>query len=96
MNTLIAILSDAYELVQSERKYFDGKTKLSRIWILKNFRYFWWTLSGNKKEDKHFLFISMPLNYEDDTNNEDEGMIEKVLNDARKNQKEILKKIEEN
>ena len=37
----------------------------------------------------------MPLNYEDDTNNEDEGMIGKVLNDARKNQKETSEKIEE-
>ena len=30
MNLLIAILSDAYELVQSEQKYYDGKAKLHR------------------------------------------------------------------
>ena len=28
MNLLIAILSDAYELVTSERKFYDGKAKL--------------------------------------------------------------------
>ena len=30
MNLLIAILSDAYELVQSEKKYYEGKAKLER------------------------------------------------------------------
>ena len=30
MNLLIAILSDAYELVTSERKYYDGVAKLHR------------------------------------------------------------------
>ena len=30
MNLLIAILSDAYELVTSERKYYDGIAKLQR------------------------------------------------------------------
>ena len=45
----------------------------------------------------------MPLNYEDDANVEDEGMIGKLLNDSRKNQKdtnisfeEIKKRIDEN
>ena len=38
-----------------------------------------------KEESEHFIFISMPLNYEDETINEDEGMIGKILNDARKN-----------
>ena len=28
MNLLIAILSDAYELVKSENRYYDGKSKL--------------------------------------------------------------------
>ena len=30
MNLLIAILSDAYELVTSEKKYYDGKAKIER------------------------------------------------------------------
>merc|ERR1719330_737509 len=30
MNLLIAILSDAYELVTSERKYYNGKAQLDR------------------------------------------------------------------
>ena len=54
-------------------------------------------LLGKKtEEDYHYLFISMPLNYEDGTNVDDEGMIGKVLNDARKNQKETTEKISEN
>ena len=36
----------------------------------------------------------MPLNYEDDPNIEDEGMLGKVLNDGRKNQKELNEKID--
>ena len=28
MNLLIAILGDAYELVQSEKKFYDGRAKL--------------------------------------------------------------------
>ena len=44
------------------------------------------SMIGKKVEEKeHFLFISMPLNYEDDMDNVDEGMIGKILNDARKN-----------
>ena len=30
MNLLIAILSDAYELVTSEKRYYDGKAKMHR------------------------------------------------------------------
>ena len=30
MNLIIAILSDAYELVQSERRYYDGQAKIKR------------------------------------------------------------------
>ena len=45
---------------------------------------------GKKKQEYNYLFISMPLNYEDDANVEDEGMIGKILNDARKNQKETI------
>ena len=30
MNLVIAIMSDAYELVTSEKKYYDGKAKLER------------------------------------------------------------------
>ena len=33
MNLLIAILSDAYELVTSERKYYNGKAQLHRSLI---------------------------------------------------------------
>ena len=33
MNLLIAILSDAYELVTSEKRYYDGKAKLDRSLI---------------------------------------------------------------
>ena len=30
MNLLIAILGDAYELVQSEKKFYDGRAKLQK------------------------------------------------------------------
>ena len=33
MNLLIAILSDAYELVNSEKKYYNGKAQLHRSLI---------------------------------------------------------------
>ena len=46
-------------------------------------------LFGKKREQTyHYLFISVPLSYEDDTNNEEEGMIGKILNSARTNHKE--------
>ena len=48
-------------------------------------RFFMKIYTGEKKQEYHYLFVSMPLNFEDDTNNEDEGMIGKILNDSRKN-----------
>ena len=50
--------------------------------------------SEEKEQEYHYLFASMPLNYEEDVDNEDEGMIGKILNDSRKNQKEITEKFE--
>ena len=38
----------------------------------------------------------MPLNYEEDTNNEDEGMIGKLVNVARTNHRDSQAKIDEN
>ena len=37
----------------------------------------------------------MPLNHEDDTNNEDEGMIGKLVNVARNNHKESQARFED-
>ena len=93
MNLLIAILSDAYELVQSEKRFYDGKAKLHRSLMYERIGKFFMRLySGEKKQEYHYLFVSMPLSYEDETNNEDEGMIGKILNDSRKNQKDITEK----
>lgn len=36
----------------------------------------------------HYLFVSMPLSFEDDTNNDDEGMIGKILKVVRAVNKE--------
>ena len=97
MNLLIAILGDAYELVQSEKKYYDGKAILSRSLMYERLVMLFLELfKGKKKQEYNYLFISMPLNYEDDANVEDEGMIGKVLNDARKNQKETITKMDDN
>ena len=52
--------------------------------------------SEEKEQEYHYLYASMPLNYEEDVDNEDEGMIGKILNDSRKNQKEITEKFEKN
>ena len=37
----------------------------------------------------------MPLSYEDDGNNEDEGIIGKILNSTRANHKEVTTKFED-
>ena len=96
MNLLIAILSDAYELVQSEKKYYDGKAKLSRTLEYERIAIFFMKLLKKKAEQEdQFLFISMPLNYEDDANVEDEGMIGKLLNDSKKNQNDTISRFEE-
>ena len=50
--------------------------------------------SREKEQSYHYLFVSMPLNFEDDSNIEDEGMIGKVLNDARKNQKDTNERLD--
>ena len=86
MNLLIAILSDAYELVQSEKRYYDGKSKLHRSLMYEKIIVFFMKFySEEKEQEDHYLFASMPLNYEEDVDNEDEGMIGKILNDSRKN-----------
>ena len=97
MNLLISILGDAYELVTSEKKYYDGKAKLQRslmyerlaIMILR-------LLKKEKDQTYHFLFVSMPLNYGDDTTHEDEGMIGKILSANRATHKELTARIDEN
>ena len=97
MNLLISILGDAYELVTSEKKYYDGKAKLQRslmyerlaILILRLFK-------SERDQTYHFLFVSMPLNYGDDTTYEDEGMIGKILSANRATHKELTARIDEN
>ena len=96
MNLLIAILSDAYEIVTSEKKYYDGKAKIQRSLQYERLAILMLGLFGKKKEQAyHYLFVSMPLGLEEDTNNEDEGMIGKILSVARANHKEVNTKIEE-
>ena len=93
MNLIIAILSDAYELVQSEKKYYDGKVKIQRSLMYERFVILFLRLLRREKEEEyHYLFVSMPLSFEDDTNNEDEGMIGKILNVVRNNHKENQEK----
>ena len=96
MNLLIAILGDAYELVQSEKKFYDGRSRLQRSLIYERLGMFAMKLFKKEVElEYYYLFISKPLNYEDDVNVEDEGMIGKVLYDSRKNQKETNARFEE-
>ena len=96
MNLLIAILSDAYELVQSEKKYYEGKAQLEKSLMFERLVVFFMKLKEKKEQTYHYLFISMPLSFEDDTNNEDEGMIGKIVNVARTNHKENQNAIHEN
>ena len=97
MNLVIAILSDAYELVTSETKYYDGKAKMRRSLMYERLRKFIMKpFTGEKKQTYHYLFVSMPLGYEDDANNEDEGMIGKILHATRSDFKEVSKNAEAN
>ena len=50
MNLLIAILSDAYELVQSEKKYYEGKAKLERSLMYERLVMFFMKLLKREKE----------------------------------------------
>ena len=50
MNLLIAILSDAYELVQSEKKYYEGKAKLERSLMFERLVIFFMELFKGEKE----------------------------------------------
>ena len=47
-----------------------------------------------QNQEYHYLFVSMPLNFEEDANIEDEGMIGKIINDARKNHNEANDRFE--
>ena len=97
MNLLIAILSDAYELVQSEQKYYDGKAKLHRSLMYERIYVFFLRLLKKEEEQKYlYLFVSMPVNFEEDADIEDEGMIGKIINDARKNHSESKDAVEKN
>ena len=49
-----------------------------------------------KAQTYHYLFVSMPLSYEDDANNEDEGMIGKILHATRSDFKEVSKSADSN
>ena len=53
-------------------------------------------LGKEKEQTYHHLFMSIPLSYEDDTNNEDEGMVGKILNVARAHHKENQATIQKN
>ena len=97
MNLLIAILSDAYELVTSEKKYYDGQTKIRRSLSYERLAMFILKQLGKRSEQTYYyLFASVPLSLEEDTNNEDEGMIGKILHAARVNQKEVNTRFDEN
>ena len=101
MNLVIAILSDAYELVTSENKFYDGKAKLRRSLTYERLRDLALKpFSVQKEQTYHYLFVSMPLVYEEDANTEQEGMIGKLLNTARKHHQEVIddnsKRFEEN
>ena len=52
MNLLIAILSDAYELVQSEKKYYDGKAKLSRTLMYERIAIFFMRLLNREPDQE--------------------------------------------
>ena len=97
MNLLIAILSDAYELVQSEKKYYDGKAKIHRSLVFERLAQFVLKVLNMEREQSfHYLFVSMPINYEEVTINEEEGMIGKILNASRTSSKEFNIRFDEN
>ena len=48
MNLLIAILGDAYELVTSEKRYYDGKAKMQRSLMYERLiRFLWKPFTGD-------------------------------------------------
>ena len=49
MNLLIAILGDAYELVTSEKRYYDGKAKMHRSLMYERLiRFVWKPFTGER------------------------------------------------
>ena len=94
MNLLIAILSDAYELVTSEKKYYNGKAQLHRSLSYERLAQFVLRLLMKKQDQTyHHLFVSLPVSFLDDANNEDEGMVGKILHASRMSHKEIKAEI---
>ena len=49
-----------------------------KVFMLKLFK-------RDQEQSYHYLFVSMPVSFQDDTINEDEGMIGKILHAARVN-----------
>ena len=94
MNLVISILSDAFELVTSENKFYDGKAKLRKSLMYERLRkLILRPFTVEKEQTYHYLFISMPLSYGEDSNVEQEGMVGKLLNVARKHHKEVSDEI---
>ena len=96
MNLLIAILSDAYELVTSEKKYYNGRALLHRSLSYERLVTFAMKLiNGEREQTYHYLFASMPVGFLDDTCTEEEGMIGKILYAARVSHQEICDKFDQ-
>ena len=90
MNLVISILSDAFELVTSENKFYDGKAKLRRSLMYERLRRLVLKSFYKKNEQTYsYLFVSMPLSYGEEANIEQEGMVGKLLNVARRHHKEV-------
>lgn len=95
MNLLVSILGDAYELVTSEKKYYDGRAKLHRSLVYERLlRFISKVFRRDTELPDEYIFASIPYNFGDEGDNDDEGMIGKILYSARMNHKENQEKID--
>ena len=95
MNLLVSILGDAYELVTSEKKYYDGRAKLHRSLAYERLiRFLRQVVRREPELTFEYIFASIPYNFGDEGDNDDEGMIGKILYSARMNHKESQEKID--
>ena len=70
-NLIIAILTDSYELVTSEKKYYDSKVKIHRSLMYERLQTIIFS-SFKKQTDQtySYLFISKPLKFKDEADHE--------------------------
>ena len=69
MNLIIAVLSDSYELVSSENKFYEGIKKLEKSLMYERMkRIILKPFKGEKEQTYHYLFVSKPICYDQEVN----------------------------